>query len=127
MALEKNWGKERHGSRALDVTSVQMLKNFRSTHGCDLRPNRSKMLCASCPDFKECKALKGERAYIHNSEDAAVESRKRERRTAAQERKTPEELVFTPEEEAESEFPCGDMSFACPDKKNCDGGRNCRW
>ena len=90
MALEKNWGKERHGSSSLNMSAVQILENFRSKHGCDLRPNRSKMLCASCPDYKECKPLKGERAYIHNKEEAAGENKKRHRRAAAQERKTPE-------------------------------------
>ena len=125
MAVEKNWGKERHGSNSLNMSAVQILENFRSTYKCDLRPNRSKELCASCPKYNECKALKGERAYIHSSENAAVENKKRQRRTAAQERKTPEEITLTEYEYAG--FHCGEMAFACPDKENCSGGRNCCW
>ena len=120
MAENKDRGKERRDSKALNMSAIQLLKKFRKAHGCNLRPNRSRILCASCPDYKKCKGLKGERAYILDSETATAESRKRQRRVSAQEQKSVRDTT-------KPVYPCEPMDFACPDKATCNEGMHCPW
>ena len=120
MAENKHRGKERRGSKALNMSAIPLLKKFRSVHGCNLRPNRSRILCASCPDYKKCKGLRGERAYILNSENASSESKKRQKRVSAQNEKSVK--VTT-----EPVYPCEPFDYGCPDRDKCNEGLNCQW
>ena len=120
MAENKERGKERRGSKALNMSAILDLKKFRSTHKCNLRPNKSKTLCASCPDYKQCKGLKGERAYILGAETASAESRKRKKRAGAQEQKSVKDY-------SSPVYPCHPMDFACPDRATCNEGLHCNW
>jgi len=120
MAENKERGKERRGSKALDMSAILILKNFRITHKCNLRPNKSRILCASCPDYKKCKDLKGERAYILQGETTKVETKKRQRRISTQEQKSVKDS-------SDPVYPCEPLDFACPDRATCNEGMNCQW
>jgi len=120
MAENKDRGRERHGSKALNMSAILDLKKFRIEHKCNLRPNKSKVLCASCPDYKKCKGLKGERAYLLESETATVESKKRQRKASTQGQKSFKDT-------SRPVYPCHPMEFACPDKSTCNEGLHCQW
>ena len=126
MAENKDRGRERRGSKALNMSAIRILENFRTEHGCDLRTNRSKMLCASCSDYKMCKGLSRERAYIRDKETAAVDSKRRKRRATAQEQKFVKTDTSVEEEETLS-YPCEPFEDVCPNQDTCQEGRICPW
>ena len=93
--------------------------NFR----CSLHPKSDLEPCTSCSLYKICKKHKKERDYIETNHTAYKDSKRRKQKESKCDRKNAIEDLY--KDDSESEYPCGDFEFSCPNKENCNGGQQC--
>lgn len=76
--------------KQLKMDIVFELMDIQKNMSCNLRPNRSRETCQSCPNFGFCKFARMERTYIQKHSKAFIDMKVRRKKQDSDRRKIPD-------------------------------------
>lgn len=102
----------------------QMEMNSNSNNPCTLHPKSDLIPCCDCPIFQLCYKHEWEREYIKSNKDSYNTSKRRNRK---EEKRKMKFDIMESHEDKENIYPCNPFDFSCPERDNCNEGKNCPW